>query len=104
MPMLTRMIPMIIIIIAWRGVGHIISDKGFRIPTSYSDTFKVLKEGKLIDEKLYRIMEKMAKFRNIVVHRYDRIDERIVVTILRKNLDDFLTYRDVILSIIKLEK
>lgn len=83
--------------------SHIISDKGLRIPTSYSDTFKVLKEEKLIDEALYQIMERMAKFRNIVVHRYDRIDETIVIGILRKNLDDFLTYRDAILRIIELE-
>jgi uncharacterized protein YutE (UPF0331/DUF86 family) len=84
--------------------SHIISDKGLRIPTSYSDTFKVLKEEKLIDEALYQIMERMAKFRNIVVHRYDRIDETIVIGILRKNLDDFLTYRDAILRIIELEE
>lgn len=46
-------------------------------------------------------MKKMAHFRNIVVHQYDKIDETIVVNILRQNLKDFLQYRDSILKIIK---
>jgi uncharacterized protein YutE (UPF0331/DUF86 family) len=46
--------------------GHIIADKGFRIPKSYVDTFKVLLEEKILDRKLYAVMEKIAKFRNIV--------------------------------------
>lgn len=50
--------------------NHIISDRNMRIPTSYSDTFKVLLENNVIDENLFSVMEKMAKFRNIVVHHY----------------------------------
>jgi len=40
-------------------------------------------------------MENMAEFRNIVVHRYDRVDEFIVINILKKYLDGFLVYRGV---------
>lgn len=34
-------------------------------------------------------MTKMAKFRNIIVHDYVRIDPEIVVGILHKHADDF---------------
>lgn len=78
--------------------GHLISSEKLRVPTSYADTFKVLLEGKLIDTSLYQVMERMAKFRNIIVHNYDKIDESIVVTILNKHLDDFLLFRDAILK------
>ena len=44
-------------------------------------------------------MEKMAKFRNVVAHHYDRVDAAIVVTILRRHLDDFLLFRDAILAV-----
>lgn len=81
--------------------GHLISSERLRVPTSYADTFKVLLEGTLIDSSLYQVMERMAKFRNIVVHHYDKIDESIVVTILRDHLDDFLLFRDAILKILK---
>ena len=46
-------------------------------------------------------MKNMAQFRNIIVHHYDKIDEAIVVNILRQNLKDFLEYRDSVLKIIK---
>jgi len=38
--------------------NHIISDAGMRVPTGYSDTFKVLFENNFIDKELFLIMEK----------------------------------------------
>jgi uncharacterized protein YutE (UPF0331/DUF86 family) len=84
--------------------GHIISDKGFRIPKSYSDTFRVLHEEKLVNDKLYAALEKMAKFRNVVVHHYDKVDAEIVVGILKKDLEDFKGYRNSIINFLKSEK
>ena len=81
--------------------NHIISDRRLRVPVTCADTFKVLSEAGLIDQNLYNTMEKMAKFRNIVVHNYDRIDQSIVVMILRKNLDNFLFFRDQIIQLMK---
>jgi uncharacterized protein YutE (UPF0331/DUF86 family) len=83
--------------------GHIISEKGFRIPKSYSDAFLVLKENNVLSAELYSSAKKMAKFRNVVVHHYDKVDAEIVVSILRKNIDDFLSYRDAIISFLKSE-
>ena len=41
--------------------GHIIADMGFRIPTSYADTFKVLLEEKILDRKLYANLKLIYK-------------------------------------------
>jgi uncharacterized protein YutE (UPF0331/DUF86 family) len=84
--------------------GHIISDKGYRIPKSYSDTFRVLREEQLVNEKLYVALEKMAKFRNVVVHHYDKVDAEIVVGILKKDLKDFRGFRESIVNFLKAEK
>ena len=78
--------------------NHIISDRNMRIPTGYSDTFRVLLENNVIDENLFAVMEKMAKFRNIVVHQYEEVDAEIVIIILRKHLGDFVRFRDAILG------
>ena len=43
-------------------------------------------------------MEKMAKFRNVVIYQYEKIDPRIVVAILHKNLPDFERYKKAILQ------
>ena len=81
--------------------GHIISDKGWRSPKSYADAFKVLHERGVITDSSFQALEKMAKFRNIVVHHYDRVDAEIVVSILRRNLDDFTGFRDAIVYFLK---
>jgi len=81
--------------------GHIISDKQFRIPASYADTFEVLFEEGLLEETLFKSLKKMATFRNIIVHNYDKVDAEIVVSVLQKNLNDFQEYKNTILKIIK---
>ena len=76
-------------------------DRGYRIPKSYADTFKVLQEENILEKELFETMEKMAKFRNIVVHNYGNIDASIVVNILKRHLDDFLTYKNAIINMLK---
>ena len=73
--------------------NHIISDEKMRLPEGYADTFKVLMENRVIDRRLWSRMEKMAKFRNVVVHQYEKIDPAIMVSILHKNLNDFEKYK-----------
>lgn len=84
--------------------GHIISDKGFRIPKSYLDAFRVLHEQQILNSKLFAALEKMAKFRNVVVHHYDKVDAEIVVGILKKDLKDFTGYRNAIVNFLKSNK
>lgn len=78
--------------------NHIISDQGMRVPVGYADTFQVLMENRVISKKLFETMEKMAKFRNVVVHQYEKIDPAIVISILHRNLGDFEKYKKAILG------
>jgi len=80
--------------------GHIISDRGYRVPTSYADTFRVLCEKEILTKELFETMEKMSKFRNMIVHHYDHVDSEIVVSILRKDLDDFLVFKNIIINLL----
>ena len=83
--------------------SHIIADQGYRVPKSYSDTFKVLQEENIVSINLFSSLNKMAKFRNIVVHHYDSVDAEIIIGILKKDLKDFMSYKDVIISFLKSE-
>jgi uncharacterized protein YutE (UPF0331/DUF86 family) len=83
--------------------SHIIADHEYRVPISYSDTFKVLHDEKIVDDRLFNALGKMAKFRNIVVHHYDKVDAEIVIGILKKDLSDFTNYRDAIVNFLKSE-
>ena len=84
--------------------AHIISDKNYRIPTSYADTFKVLEENGIINLHLLEKLSKMAKFRNVIVHQYDRVDAEIVVGILRRNIGDFAEFKKSIVNFLKSER
>lgn len=61
----------------------------------YAECFEFLKEGKLIPVELSVELIKMARFRNLVVHRYWEADDRKIIWYVRSELapiEDFLTY------------
>ncbi len=81
--------------------AHVISRLGLREPRDNKDLFVVLHENKIISEAVQTAMVKMAKFRNIIVHDYARIEPEVVLGILKINLSDFnpfareiITYMD----------
>jgi uncharacterized protein YutE (UPF0331/DUF86 family) len=78
--------------------NHVVSDKGLRPPVSYADTFLVLEEAGIINKALSSRLQKMARFRNIIVHRYEEIEPEIIISILRKNLKDFDLFKKSILQ------
>lgn len=73
---------------------HIISDEGFREPSSYRDAFVILAEEKIIPADLLPRLEQMAAFRNLIVHYYERIDDAIVFGVFQRNLSDFLAFAE----------
>ena len=81
--------------------SHIISDESLGVPETYADMFRILvKNGILMDSQL-DALEKMARFRNIVVHDYERIAPSIVVGILKNNLVDFEKFKTSIVHYLK---
>jgi len=68
--------------------GHIIADLTLREPADYKDIMAVLTENGYLPEDRLDTFQKMAKFRNVIVHDYTRIDPEILYAVLQKNLDD----------------
>lgn len=69
--------------------SHIVSDEGFRVPATNKDIFLILYENKVIQSrKLTDRLQKMAQFRNLLVHDYARIEAQIVYHVLHNNLHD----------------
>lgn len=83
--------------------GHIISDREYRSPENYADTFKVLHENDILEDRLFETMANAAKFRNIIVHHYNKIDPEVVVTVLNSHLEAFESYKNAIINILKSE-
>jgi uncharacterized protein YutE (UPF0331/DUF86 family) len=51
--------------------------------------------GALSDEDAYR---QMVRFRNFIVHRYERIDVDVLVGVINRRLPDFDRFRDEVLA------
>lgn len=83
--------------------NYIISVKGFRRAEEYSEMFKVLKEGGVIQKKLATKLEDMARFRNLLVHRYGEVDNRRVLEIIKHNLKDIEKFEKEVQKFIKEE-
>jgi uncharacterized protein YutE (UPF0331/DUF86 family) len=66
----------------------IISYKNFRKPTTMTESFYILNEEKLISDSLTKELAKMAGFRNIVAHDYEKIDYDIVSDVLQNKIKD----------------
>lgn len=66
----------------------IIAHKEFRKPATMAEAFFILNEEGFIPAKLTGKLSRMAGFRNIIVHDYEKIDYDIVLDILHNRLQD----------------
>ena len=64
--------------------------------TSSADSIRLLVLKKVISSEEPYL--KMIKFRNFIVHDYDRVDNAIVYSILTENLGDIRKFREEVLS------
>ncbi|VVB96939.1 Uncharacterised protein [uncultured archaeon] len=68
--------------------NHIIAEKGFRRAEDYKDIYKILEEEGIIDPGLSARLQEMAQFRNLLVHRYGKIDIKRIFIIMSEDLND----------------
>lgn len=72
---------------------HVISSEGLRPGADAADVFAVLGENDLIDTGSVESFQRMARFRNLLVHGYAQVDDRHVIEILKTQLDDLDSFR-----------
>ena len=78
--------------------NHFVSFHRWREPTSYRDLFLILHENGIIPAENLRTFQNMVSFRNILVHRYEQIDNEILFGIFRKHFGDFDLFIELIKS------
>jgi uncharacterized protein YutE (UPF0331/DUF86 family) len=57
-------------------------------PTAYAECFEKLAAHGVIDSALAERLKAMARFRNLLLHRYWEVDDQRVLTIARNDLSD----------------
>ncbi len=81
--------------------NHLISFHKWREPEGYRDVFLVLHECAVIPKENLSDLQNMASFRNMLVHRYEKIDDEMVFGFFKKKLADFDVYMEQIMNWVK---
>jgi len=72
--------------------NHLAARRGARSPEDYADCMTVLAEIGVIDGDLKTRLVRMARFRNLLVHLYARVDDAQVHRVMQQDLGDFDRY------------
>lgn len=75
---------------------RIIALEGFRYPDDNQDVFTILREEGIVPLELLPALLEMARFRNLIVHDYARIDDAKVYKILKTRLGDFDAFAEAV--------
>ena len=83
-------------------VFHVINaDLSLGIPSSEEDVIRNLRTKGIIDSDISDKLIAMRRFRNIIVHRYGKIDDRIAFSLLENELEDFVSFNERIRAFLK---
>lgn len=77
--------------------NHIIKNKKLGLPTSASESFKILADRQIIDQQLSAKLMGMVGFRNILVHQYQQINLDLMIDVIENHLDMPINYAQTIL-------
>lgn len=71
---------------------HLAASEGWEVPATSADAFRVLARHQVIERELAAKLALAAGFRNLLVHEYAEVDDRIVVGNLDRleDLDAFI--------------
>lgn len=73
--------------------AHILANEGYSPPASVAEGYESLAKADIIkDAQLCSRLVAMARFRNLLVHRYWKIDYDLVYQVLTDSLSDFTLY------------
>ncbi len=71
---------------------HVAAKKLGKVPEEYAECFGILSDAGIIPQELSEKLKKMARFRNMLVHRYWKIDYGLVYDILQDSLEHIRTF------------
>lgn len=81
--------------------NHIIAEKELEVPTTYRETFEILKKERIISKGLANALADLAGFRNILVHIYFRLDLERTYAILQNELIHLERFQRLVKRILK---
>ena len=79
---------------------HVSSRQLQKTPEDYAACFAVLQEAGLVPEELAGRLQRMARFRNLLIHMYWKLDYGQVYDIIQHNLGDLRQFEQAIAALL----
>jgi len=79
---------------------HVAARRLSKVPEEYAECFGNLGRARIIPDDLAYRLQQMARFRNLLVHVYWRIDYGKVYDILQSNLEDLRLFSGLIVGLL----
>ncbi len=71
---------------------HIIAESDFSVPNDYQSTFIILGENKVIPMNFAVKIAPSVGLRNLIIHRYGRVDLKRMIDDIKNEISDYLEY------------
>jgi uncharacterized protein YutE (UPF0331/DUF86 family) len=71
---------------------HLVSGLDLKEPESYAECFVILAAKEIVSADAAKKFQSMVRFRNMLIHIYDTIDDSITYSIYTEHLDDFTLF------------
>jgi len=71
-----------------------------KIPDEYAACFRILADAGIIEENLSVNLQKMARFRNLLIHMYWKIDYEMLYNTIQNDLKDLKAFGQKISEIV----
>jgi len=78
--------------------SHIIAREGWGLAKTYVEIVELTVKNGLIQKDKADIYKNMARFRNRIIHLYDRVETAEVLNIINNHLDDFRPFMSAIIE------
>jgi uncharacterized protein YutE (UPF0331/DUF86 family) len=82
----------------------IVSGLKLGLPSDENDLFKKLHARKIISEEMTKTLRGMKGFRNILIHEYAAVDDELVYSYVKTNINDFEEFKRQILAAISSQR
>lgn len=79
---------------------HVSAKRLRKVPEEYAECFEMLRDAGILPAELAGRLQQMARFRNLLVHMYWKIDYGQVFDVLHQNLDDLRAFAVAVLRLL----
>ncbi len=79
---------------------HISAKRLHKVPEEYAGCFGLLRDAGIIPDDLTGRLQQMARFRNLLVHMYWKIDYGQVYEVIRNNLRDLRAFAAAVVQLL----